>query len=405
MLNISKMLINRIEYGGSFMSNKVMEFYSKAVKDEQFVKSLEKFKTENGTEKTEAIKKVILPYAKKLGYIFTEDELLNSLSAEDLKKVSGGSKATAATFAAFLATLGGMASGQLAHAMPPTSPKTYTTTLRHANPLQEHFSAGSFEFQFNGKGYTLTAVKDKNMSGVFSIPSHVNGGTPVTEIGENAFAECKELTGIMLPSTVTTIGPSAFRDCTKLSIVLLQSSGSVKTIAEDAFFGCSSLTSSTIVNSAREIGPAAFSHSNLRNDRLCIKARTIDIGAFAGSNVTAVEFEDGVESIGNSAFLNCRELTEITISGTVNEICNGAFSLCTQLRSINIKNGVQRIENYAFSGCESLEEITFPKSVTNIGSEIFKNCPRLRTVNIPANLKTEFESNNALPASCIVNYY
>ncbi len=72
---------------------------------------------------------------------------------------------------------------------------------------------------------------------------------------------------------------------------------------------------------------------------------------------------------------------------------------------MNIKNGVQRIENYAFSGCESLEEITFPKSVTNIGSEIFKNCPRLRTVNIPANLKTEFESNNALPANCVVNYY
>ena len=31
------------------MNDEIMEFYSKAVKDEQFVKSLEKFKTENGS--------------------------------------------------------------------------------------------------------------------------------------------------------------------------------------------------------------------------------------------------------------------------------------------------------------------------------------------------------------------
>ena len=71
-----------------------------------------------------------------------------------------------------------------------------------------------------------------------TIPTEFKG-LPVTEIGENAFNSCKNLTEVIIPESVTTIGQSAFWGCTSLESVTMPES--VTEIGKDIFKKCSAL--------------------------------------------------------------------------------------------------------------------------------------------------------------------
>ena len=91
----------------------------------------------------------------------------------------------------------------------------------------------------------------------------------------------------------------------------------------------------------------------------------------------------GTDSIGNSAFYNCRSLTSINIPDGVTTIGNNAFYNCRSLTSINIPDGVTSIEYNAFNSCYSLTSINIPDGVTTIGNSAFNNCCSLTSINIP----------------------
>ena len=101
------------------------------------------------------------------------------------------------------------------------------------------------------------------------------------------------------------------------------------------------------------------------------------------SNVKKVVIEDGVTSIGNSAFDNCRNLTSITIPDSVSSIGNFVFYGCVSLTSITIPESVTSIGNFAFNGCVSLTSITIPDGVTSIGNDAFSYCVSLTSITIP----------------------
>ena len=99
-------------------------------------------------------------------------------------------------------------------------------------------------------------------------------------------------------------------------------------------------------------------------------------------SVKKVVIEDGVTSIGNSAFDSCSNLTSITIPNSVTSIGAYAFSNCYYLTNITIPNSVTSIENYAFRSCSSLTSITIPDSVTSIGELAFYSCDSLTSITI-----------------------
>ena len=70
-----------------------------------------------------------------------------------------------------------------------------------------------------------------------------------------------------------------------------------------------------------------------------------------GDNITSVIINDGVTSIGGSAFSGCTGLTSVTIGDSVTSIGNEAFSGCTGLTSVTIPDSVTSIGDYAFRGC------------------------------------------------------
>ena len=101
------------------------------------------------------------------------------------------------------------------------------------------------------------------------------------------------------------------------------------------------------------------------------------------SNVKKVVIEDGVTSIGKSAFHNCNSLTDITIPDSVTSIGTSAFKYCTSLTSITIPDSVTSIGTSAFSSCISLTSITIPDRVTSIESSVFEGCTGLTSITIP----------------------
>ena len=77
------------------------------------------------------------------------------------------------------------------------------------------------------------------------------------------------------------------------------------------------------------------------------------------SSIKSVIINDGVTSIGKSAFFDCSNLTSVTFPNSVTSIESFAFVGCSSLTSIEIPMGVNYIGEYSFSGCSSLSEVHF----------------------------------------------
>ncbi len=114
-----------------------------------------------------------------------------------------------------------------------------------------------------------------------------------------------------------------------------------------------------------------------------------DCNESASGALTIPSTIDGKEvtSIGQSAFEQCKKLTNITIPNSVTSIGNFAFYVCSSLTSITIPNSVTSIGDYAFYVCSSLTSITIPNSVTSIGDYAFYACSSLTSINVSDNNK------------------
>ena len=108
---------------------------------------------------------------------------------------------------------------------------------------------------------------------------------------------------------------------------------------------------------------------------------------YQNTNIESVSIEDGVTSIGESAFDSCTSLTSVTIPDSVTSIGSYAFEDCSSLTSVTIPNSVTSIGDSAFLRCASLISITIPNSVTSIGWRAFENCTSLTSIEVLENNK------------------
>ena len=238
------------------------------------------------------------------------------------------------------------------------------------------------------------------------ITSLTLGGS-VQTIGKNAFAACTSLAGeLVIPDSVTTIEKSAFsrKDINNTNqISNIRFGKSVKTVGENAFLGCTSVTSLQLNEGLQEIGQYAFKDLTALTGDLSIPATvtTIGEGVFLGctslngtltiggelteidgvlldklvganivDNFTAVILREGVTTIGDDAFDNCKNLAEVTIPSTVTRIGDSAFA-STAISKLALPDGLLEIGTSAFAGCMQLKEVVIPATVERIGYAAF----------------------------------
>lgn len=104
------------------------------------------------------------------------------------------------------------------------------------------------------------------------------------------------------------------------------------------------------------------------------------------SNLTSIILPSSVTAIGESAFYECSSLNSMVIPEGVTSIQSSTFDYCTNLKSVSIPSSVISIGEYAFEDCSSLESITLPSSLARIEDESFVNCTSLTSITIPSSV-------------------
>ena len=156
---------------------------------------------------------------------------------------------------------------------------------------------------------------------------------------------------------LTNIGNDAFRGCSNITSIDIPNG--VTSISQYAFYNCSGLTSVTIPDGVTSIGRNAFANC---------------------SGMTNIDIPSGVTIIGWSAFEGCSSLTNIVIPDSITTIGDNVFCACTGLTSIVIPDSVTYIGEEAFYGCRSLTNVTIGSGVTEIGKYAFQNCSAITSI-------------------------
>ena len=210
----------------------------------------------------------------------------------------------------------------------------------------------------------------------------------VSVIKAEAFAECKNLRTVILP-TGRNIGLSqgVFAGCTRLHEVA--NSENINSIGTNAFAGCYSLQHIELGKDLHRIGEGAFfGCRSLSSISLPSDLREVGEGAFAECQELAFyTAPDTLSTLSSEMFRDCVSLREVVIPEAVTVIPWGAFMGCISLREVTIPTGVQTVEARAFENCRKLHTVRMELGVTQIGAHAFDNTPALREVFVPHSLK------------------
>lgn len=103
--------------------------------------------------------------------------------------------------------------------------------------------------------------------------------------------------------------------------------------------------------------------------------------------VKTVIIGEGITSVGRCSFLDCSNMTKVTLPSTLSKIGELGFAYCFKIASLSIPNGVTEIGAGAFI-CTSLRSINIPGSVKTIGDSAFVECNMVKDVVVGEGVET-----------------
>ncbi|MBE7074940.1 MAG: leucine-rich repeat domain-containing protein [Clostridiales bacterium] len=237
----------------------------------------------------------------------------------------------------------------------------------------------------------------------------------VTDIEENAFENCTELTDIILPDTLLNIKNKAFLNCTSLNynkeneglylgsktnpyLVLtgteskdieeININQNCKALGARAFHNCKNLTNLTLPNGIKVLGYQSLVYCTSLTELILPNSITyLDNGVFGfATSLESITFPDSVEYIGIQTFYSCTSLKYVKLPLNLNKIPDVTFYNCDLLQEVIIPDNVKYIGGSAFFKCKKLVNINLPDSVEYIGKFAFSDCI-LIDVKLPKCLK------------------
>ncbi len=102
---------------------------------------------------------------------------------------------------------------------------------------------------------------------------------------------------------------------------------------------------------------------------------------YENKTIEKVIIPSSIESIANFAFQNCSNLTEIEFNEGLTFIGDSSFWGCS-MTTLNLPTTLKTIYPYAFFRCSKLETVTIPENVEDMTLGTFNACTSLKTVKI-----------------------
>lgn len=172
------------------------------------------------------------------------------------------------------------------------------------------------------------------------------------------FANCANLTEVVLSTNTNVIGNEVFKNCTNLSKI--------------TYVGYEGEEQFVLPQSLSVIGANAF--ENTAFTKVTVSSNVYMMGSHAFSNCRYLQKADilgGINSTTSHVFENCAELTTVTLPANLTKIPLRIFYNCTKLEKVNGATKITEVANSAFYNCTSLTSFTLPETVTNIGEGAF----------------------------------
>lgn len=198
------------------------------------------------------------------------------------------------------------------------------------------------------------------------------------EIGQKMFMDCKNLSVIVLPSTVTKIKSDAFFNCHSLSRLDLPES--CREMDNNAIHHCNNLQSILLGAVTNDFDPD--------NCASCPQLESIEV---AEDNQNYTSYEGVLYSENMYQLIKYpagKKDQTFIVPESVIEIKPHAFETCENLIGIEMPPSVSSIGAYAFSGCQYLNQFQFPETIKEISDYVLFDCQNLREVDIPCNIIT-----------------
>ena len=233
----------------------------------------------------------------------------------------------------------------------------------------------------NSVFYYCTSLKN------ISIPDSV------TEIGDGVFS-CSGITELLLPDNYHgIIGASLCQGCEDLKRVRL---GQPSRIEYDAFMDCFSLEELYIPQSVESIGEGFIGGCRnltsisgkfvLSDHRSVVYDKTLVAFVSGGAGDFSYIIPEGVERIGNRAFMRDEKIAKIIIPDYVKEVGFNAFLGCESLTEMSLSS-VESIGSGVFAGCKNLKHVDMPQSLKVIPGDMFGDCSSLTSIEIPSKVE------------------
>ena len=228
---------------------------------------------------------------------------------------------------------------------------------------------------------SLIKIKDDAFNSMDTLKSLVidRGAPNLNELGERSFSGCSNIEELDLSnSKLTSIPEGAFAYCKNLKTIKLPST--ITSIGDEAFYNCQSLTNIEGLDKCnlKSIGSAAFSN--------CKALENLDFSKSTFTNVPS------------KAFNGCSALAKITLPNTLTTIGGYAFYACYGIPQLDLSNtALTTLENYALYQMRETTKFSLPDSISSIGTHAFSVSTSNGAVPtiLPASLKDKVNYKDA----------
>lgn len=255
----------------------------------------------------------------------------------------------------------------------------FSGCLAHAHDFSVTVSGQPYYFNITDKTKRTVEVTFKGdaanqqictSKGVVEIPhsvKHSNVVYSVTGIGAKAFANAKELTGIIIPSGVTSIGDFAFEGCTALNSVVFP--GNPVKLGEGVFFRCTVVSNVTFGSDWKTIDLSAFRWSESL-DNVSIPAKTEKVQGFKKlRNLKSIAVDP------NNKYFSSADGMLFSKDRKTLYACPRAYA-----GRLTVPDGVEKVLQGALIDCPDITSIVFPSSLTSVSFRETSRMKKLETI-------------------------